>query len=149
MEHTLDISRLRITTTELAGPEIQKLRSTGVMLGVVGAILSGIGLATSHGTFMQSYLIGFVFWLGPTLGSLALLMIHLVTGGGWGFVLRRQLETSIKLFPLMGLLAIPLLLFGLQGGSLWGAWVAPAIKNDPFIVGKQAWLNVPFFTGRT
>ena len=37
-------------------------------------------------TFMQSYLIAYIFWIGITVGSLGVLMISHLSGGAWGLV---------------------------------------------------------------
>ena len=44
--------------------------------------------------FFRSYLIAFLFWIGITLGSLALLMVQHLTGGRWALVIRRILEAG-------------------------------------------------------
>ena len=41
------------------------------------------------------------FWTGIAVGSLALLMLQHLTGGGWGFVIRRVLEAATRTLPLM------------------------------------------------
>ena len=44
------------------------------------------------------------------IGSLALLMIHHLSGGRWSLVLRRTFEASARTIPLMALLFIPIVL---------------------------------------
>lgn len=55
-----------------------------------------------------SYLNGFLFWLGLTLGCLPLLMMHHLTGGRWGFPLRPFFRAGLGTLPLMVLLVLPL-----------------------------------------
>src|SRR6185295_4378008 len=62
--------------------------------------------------FFISYLFGYLFWLGLALGCLGVVMIHHLTGGRWGFVVRRFLESGFRTLPLMALLFVPLF-FGL------------------------------------
>jgi hypothetical protein len=58
----------------------------------------------------RAYLIGWLFLWGLSLGSLALVMIHHLTGGAWGIVLRRRLEAQMRLLPLVALLFVPIAL---------------------------------------
>ena len=68
--------------------------------------------------FFRSYLLAFVFWMGLPLGCSAILMLHHMVGGRWGFPLRRCLESGTKNFYLMAVLAVPLL-FGLPVLYSW------------------------------
>ena len=60
--------------------------------------------------FFQSYLVAYMFVVGIVLGSLAIVMVHHVSGGMWGLVIRRLLESSTRTIPLMALLFVPLAL---------------------------------------
>ena len=46
--------------------------------------------------FYRAYLLGFMAWLGVALGSMAILMIRHLTGGGWGMVIRRILGAAMR-----------------------------------------------------
>lgn len=95
--------------------------------------------------FLQSYLLGYLFWLAPALGSLSLIMIHNLTGGAWGKGLRPYLESAARTIPVFAVLFLPIA-FGLQHLYLWAD---PAVAaSDPIIRGKSMYLNVPFFLGR-
>src|SRR5436309_1158661 len=61
----------------------------------------------------RSYLLAFIFWLGPPLGSQMILMLHHLVGGAWGMAIRPLLQCSAATIPLLVLLFIPLL-FGLH-----------------------------------
>ena len=58
--------------------------------------------------FFRSWLIGFLFCLGLTLGSLALLMLQHMSGGQWGLVGRRVFEAASRNLPFVALLFVPL-----------------------------------------
>ena len=45
--------------------------------------------------FFQSYLMAYMFCLGTTLGCLALGMVHQLSGGAWGVVLRRPIGAAV------------------------------------------------------
>src|SRR5260370_7916446 len=47
-------------------------------------------------------------WLGIWLGSMAIVMVRHMTGGGWGTVIRRILGASMRTLPLLMALFIPL-----------------------------------------
>lgn len=93
--------------------------------------------------FFRSYLIGFLFWLGITLGSLAVLMMQHLTGGRWALVIRRILEAGTRTLPLMALAAVPLIV-GMR--SLY-SWSRPG-QSDPVILSKHFYLNPQFFVAR-
>lgn len=90
-------------------------------------------------TLFQAWFTACLFWLSLSLGSLAILMIHGVTGGAWGEFAGGALRAATATLPLMALLFIPLG-FGLE--SLF-PWVREPLPD------KAAYLNVPFFTVRT
>lgn len=115
----------------------------GMAVGVGGALLCGLGFAVDTRQFFFSYLWAYVFWTGLSLGCLGLLMVHHLTGGGWGFLIRRFLEAGIGLFPLLALLLAPLF-FGL--GDLY-SWARPEI-HDEILRRKLFYLNAPAFAGR-
>src|SRR5262249_1992777 len=93
----------------------------------------------------RAYLAAYIFWIGIPVGCLALLMLHHLVGGRWGFVIQRVLEAAIQTLPLMALLFIPLL-FGLS--DLY-PWARPAVvAGDPLLQQKAAYLNLPFFIVR-
>lgn len=102
----------RLNTTEFAAPEIvsrmhQRALGVGLLFGVV-SLIAAI-LQPTREQFFHSYLLGFMLWLGASLGSMAFLMIQHLTGGMWGMVIRRQLEAAMKTLPLMAVLFIPIL----------------------------------------
>ena len=68
--------------------------------------------------FFRAYLLAFMAWLGVTLGSMAILMIRHLTGGGWGTVIRRIMGAAMRCIPLMALLFVPIL-FGLPRLYVW------------------------------
>ena len=92
---------------------IDRLRSRALRIGFAALALSAVSVFFDPTLFFRSYLFGYLFWIGVTLGSLAILMIHHLVGGKWGYVTRRTLEASTRVLPLMAVLFIPIL-FGLS-----------------------------------
>ncbi len=64
---------------------------------------------TNPTVFFRGYLLSYMDWLGICLGSMAIVMLRHMTGGGWGTVIRRILGASMRTLPLLILLFIPLL----------------------------------------
>jgi hypothetical protein len=115
-----------------------------LLLFIAGAFLPGAGGGVTQ--FFRSYLVGFIFWLGVTLGCLGLLMLQHLTGGAWGMVIRRLLEAGTRTLPLMLLLFLPLAIFGLT--HLY-EWMHIADVRDEkvreLLTAKQPYLNPTFY----
>jgi hypothetical protein len=124
--------------------ELNRLGTRAVGIAVVGIVASAAGYMTAGDAFWQSYLIGFIFWMGITLGSLAVLMIQHLTGGAWTMASRRLLEAATRTLPLMALLFIPI---WLKLDAIY-AWAKPGADADPVIHTKAAYLNPQFFALR-
>ncbi len=125
--------------------EWNRIQRRCLTVGVVALALSLAGGLLSPGRFFQAYLLGYMLCLGITLGCLALLMLHHLVSGRWGFVIQRLLEAGVRTLPLMAVLFVPLL-FGL--GSLY-SWARPdVVAADEILRHKQAYLNGAGFFGR-
>lgn len=114
-------------------------------------IAGGLGLAASFAgawlrpsAFYPGYLFGYMFWLGLSLGALAVLMIHYLVGGAWGFMTRRILEAATRVLPILALLFIPLL-FGLK--ELY-PWARPEALQDPHLRHLRPYTTSGFFLAR-
>ena len=115
---------------------------------VIGAVFGAVTLAGAFANaeqFYRSYLVAFVFWIGIALGCLSIAMLHHLTGGAWGVVIRRPLEAATRSFPLLAVLFLPVL----AGIPTLYKWARPeVVKGDHILEHKVAYLNVPFFVGR-
>jgi len=129
-----------------AGETTLNLERLPLRLAFPGAVLLAIclvaGLA-NRAEFFRSYLVAYLFWIGITLGSLALLMVQHLTGGRWALVIRRILEAGSRTLPLMAIAALPLV----AGMKTLYAWSQPG-ETDPVILAKHLYLNAPFFIVR-
>jgi hypothetical protein len=127
---------------ESVRPQLDRLQQRSLIIGVAGLVLCAGGALVRPDQFFPPYLVAYLFWLGIALGSFAILMLHHMVGGGWGFVIRRFLESSTRTIPLMAVLFVPIL-FGLH--RLY-EWTHPEIvAHDQALQHKSAYLNVPFF----
>lgn len=111
----------------------------------VGALALAAGFFLDRQRFYQSYLLGYLYILGPALGSLALFMLHNMTGGGWGFAIKRLLEAAMRTLPVLAALFVPIG-FGIPSLYEWSH--ADVVAQDLILQHKAPYLNVPFFLAR-
>jgi hypothetical protein len=128
-----------------APPERARVGRTAFMIGFIGAAASALGAVLDPAQFYRSYLVAFVFWIGIPLGSLAIALLHHLTGGDWGLMARRILEAASRTLPWMAIGFLPILL-GL--GHLY-LWARPdAVAGDALLEHKSPYLNPGAFTLR-
>ncbi len=89
---------------------IDRIRGRALIVGLVGAALGVVGAFVDRAHFDRAYLFSFIFVLGLSLGSMALLLLHRQLGGAWGFLVRRPLESAAMTMPLVAVLFIPVLI---------------------------------------
>ena len=113
-----------------------------------GVLLLGllVVLFVNPTQFFRAYLVGWTFWTGIAVGSLALLMLQHLTGGGWGLVIRRVLEAATRTLPFMAVLFIPIIL---GSHSLYEWTHREELAQLPAVQFKTPFLNLPFFIVRT
>lgn len=126
-------------------PALARFRTRALIVGVIGLIAGAVGAMGNIDQFYRSWLIGFLFCMGLSMGSLALLMLQHMSGGQWGMVGRRVFEAASRNLPVVALMFIPLF-FGLPKLFIWAR--PEAVAADHILQMKQPYLNVPFFIGR-
>ncbi len=134
-----------VTTIDIpTPPQLAGWQNRALIVGVAGmlATVAG-GVITSSAQFGKSWLFGFLFWIGVSLGCLGILMIQHLTGGAWGAVIRRVLEAGVRVIPVMAVLFIPVVL---TVGSIY-PWSHP--EGDPVLELKASFLNPTFFVVRS
>lgn len=135
-------------THDFYAKSLARWQRAATSLAVVGTFLLLLLIPFSGGlsAFYQSYLFGYIFWVGLSLGCLALLMIQHLAGGPWGAMVRRFLEAGSANVVVMAVLFLPLL-FGIT--SLY-PWSDPAyLEAHPIVAAKTLYLNVPAFVTRS
>lgn len=146
---------VRVTPKDFAPPAvIDRMRSRSLVVGVVFSVLAlALTLGLSQwDLFLRSWLFSFMFWLGLTTGSLALLMLQYTSGGNWGRLGRRTWEAAAGNWWLMLLFWIPLAL-GVKKLFPWARiWDDPS-KSAQLMAHYGAdkihyYLNTPFFLVR-
>jgi hypothetical protein len=118
----------------MAPPVVQSIQTQSLFVGLVAGVASVAGAFLDANSFYSAYLSGFVFWLGLSVGCMAILMLYHLVGGAWGTVIRRILEAGMMTLPLMAVLFIPILM---NLPKLY-FWAQPAVlanpKTDPKII---------------
>src|SRR5215471_20851266 len=117
------------TTThlDLAPPPVVKTISRrSLVVGITFALIAIGGMflfPNGREQFYRAYLLGLMAWLGVALGSMAILMIRHLTGGGWGMVIRRILGAAMRTLPVLAILLIPIVIAVLQHRIYpWAIW---------------------------
>ena len=136
-------SNYAVTPTDV--PALARLQQRALIVGIIGLAAGILGALVDRDQFFQSWLIGFLFCLGLTLGSLGLLMLQHLSGGQWGMVGRRIFEAASRTLPLVALFFIPIL-FALPTLFMWAR--PEVVASDKILQMKEAYLNVPFFMVR-
>src|SRR5688572_31792549 len=126
-------------------PALGRLQQRALIVGVIGLAAGALGALMDRDQFFQSWLIGFLFCLGLTLGSLGLLMLQHLSGGQWGLVGRRVFEAASRTMPLVALFFVPIL-FALPTLYLWAR--PEAVATDAILQTKAPYLNPTFFMVR-
>jgi hypothetical protein len=129
-------------TADVAIPELAGLQRRLFVAGGVGAVVSLVGLLVDLRQFLQSYLMAYMLCLGVTLGCLALGMIHQLSGGAWGVVIRRPIGAATRVLPVMTLMFLPIAL-GMTRLYVWTN--ADLVAHDEVLQHKHLYLNIPFF----
>jgi hypothetical protein len=126
-------------------PELAVWQRRLLLAGGGGLAVSVVGLVFEPRQFFQSYLMAFMWVLAVALGGLALAMVHQLTGGAWGVVVRRSMGAASRTLPAVTLLFVPIAL----GLTRLYPWTDPQyVAGDPELMKKAAYLNVPFFLAR-
>jgi len=137
-----------IPLKETAGeaiPELAPLQRKLLVAGAAGMALSLVGLFFNVTQFLQSYLLAYMWCLGVTLGCLAFGMVHQLSGGAWGVVIRRSIGAASRVLPVMTLLFLPIV-FGMGRLYIWTH--ADLVAQDEALQHKHLYLNTPFFLVR-
>ena len=108
------------------------------VLGLVGLLGCAVAWALKPAQLPYAWLAAVTCFLAWPLGSLALVFIHVLTGGRWGYAIRAQLAAGIATLPLLipALLPLPFVAHTLY------PWMQPRIAVH---LDNHFYLNAPFF----
>ena len=137
----------------------KKANITTILLIVIGLAAFLVGLLTSHGHTGQrlwaNLLVNGYFFFTISLASLFFLALQYISEMAWGVTTQRIFQATMSFMPIS---AVALLLVFIGGSLHWNHiyhWMAEGITDptshhyDAIIAGKSAYLNQPFFWGRT
>src|SRR5262245_10673106 len=122
--------------------QAKPVQRLALAVGGAGLAACALGALWNSAQFFHSYLLAFMCWLAIALGSLPLLMLHHLTGGRWGYVIRRTLEAATRTLPLMLIFSVPLA-FGLSQNY---AWFHAQEHHEN--AAQQIYFELPFFLVR-
>ena len=133
-----------MTAQEYKTPDsVGRLQRNALVAGGIGLLLCIVAAMKAPQIFFPSYLMGYLLVLGLALGSLGLLMLQHLTGGHWGIVIRRPLESATRTLPLLAILFLPIV-FGMK--YLYGAWLDPErVHEEPLSGCSRATLTTHGF----
>ena len=136
----------RVTSGPYNAPRsASRFQQLALIVGIVFTVVFAIGFFVDRAQFFHSYLFAFSFWVGISVGSLALLMLQHMTGGGWGLVIRRVLEAGTRTLPLVLMMFVPIVL----GAHRIYSWThAEEMAKNEALTEKAKYLNLSFFTVR-
>lgn len=146
---------VRVAPKDFAPPAvIDRMRSRSLVVGAVfGAVLLVFtGVLAKWDIFLRAWLFAFMFWLGLTTGSLALLCLQYTSGGNWGRLGRRIWEAAAGNWWLMALFWLPIAI-GMKRLYVWATIPQDAVEKAKFMAHYGAdkihyYLNTPFFLVR-
>lgn len=118
---------------------MNRAQRAGWGVGVAGLVAAALGWILDAPRFHAGWLAAVTLFSAWPLGSLALLLVHGLTGGRWGEAVRPALVAGVCTLPLLLPALVPLIL-GLPDLYVWA-------RPDPHLA-NRFYLNVPFFAWR-
>jgi hypothetical protein len=128
------------TTIATARPAVIALA-----LGVLG-LAAGLAATLGSGGLPGGLLMGFVFWVGLSVGGLGLLLIDHMAGGSWGAVVRRPLEAMVSALPIALLFFLPIAFFIPQ---LYPWADAAYVEAHKLVAWKSGYLDATWYVLRS
>lgn len=138
------MSEIPDSSSYLPPADLDRVRRNALLLGAIGAALTIVGAVLDLEQFSRSYLLAWLYWLSIALGCFGIMMLHHMTRGGWGLMVRRTLEAATRTLPVLILLFVPI---ALRLPDVF-VWARPEAADDPLIAHKEWFLNEPFFLAR-
>lgn len=115
--------------------DIDRLRNRAWLAAVVGIAASVGGFFLDSTQFFRSYLVSWLFWLGIALGCYAVALLHQLSRGAWGLMIRRALGAATRTLPLLLVLFVPIVL----GLSEIYVWAQPEAAAADEVIQQKSW----------
>jgi hypothetical protein len=130
-----------LSTYEPPAADLDRVGRIGLIAGGAGAVATA-GLAFADpGQFLRSYLVAFVWVFGAAMGCFGLMMLHHLSSGAWGLMIRRIFEAASRTIPLLAVAFVPIAV-GVR--SIY-PWAAPGAHTEGF---RGHYLTTSGFMGR-
>ena len=100
-----------------------------------------VGAFAAPAAFPHAWLAALTAWLGWPIGCMGLLLVHALTGGRWGYVIRPQLAAGMSTLLVLLPAVIPIFMVL---PALY-PWTRPDVAAH---LDNRFYLNLPFFLGR-
>jgi len=137
---------MKIDTNTYMLSDVDQRASRALIAGVVGVVLSALGLFLNAERFYFAWLTGISFWVTIAAGALFFVMLHHIVSAKWSVVVRRITENLTGTIPVLAILFVPVL-FGIHSLYHWSH--ADVVAQDAVLQHKSAYLNQTFFIIRT
>jgi hypothetical protein len=125
---------------------LDRVQRLALIVAAAGLAVCAATWLVFPGSFYHGYLVGYVFWVGISLGSIGLTLLHHLVGGGWGLPIRRPMESAGATIVPLAILFLPIAL----GLPHLYEWARPEeVAHDLLLQKKAPYLNPGFFLGRT
>lgn len=119
-----------------------RIEKPALVVGLIGLAATAFLAMQAQEQFFRSWLVAFIFWMSLTVGALAIAMLQYMTGGWWGYIIRKPLLAATANIPLMLIAALPLYL----GADRIYKWTNRAwMEADHVLHQKLAYLNIEAF----
>jgi hypothetical protein len=129
------------TLTPSQTAELDRVQRWALGVGALALVICTLGAMSSPAPFFRAYLAAYVFYLGLALGCMAILMLYHLTGGAWGFLIRRVLEAAMRTLPLLVVFFIPIA----YGFGYLYHWARPEeVAASETLQHQQIYLKPPF-----
>lgn len=120
-----------------------RIRIGGIVVATLAAAALIVLAVLAPKQAAAGWLIGFLFWSQIPIGSLLLSMIHVLTGGRWGWILRPVLAPAALAVPWLFIAIVPVFI---AMPALY-PWTHNAGTIKPDVAAH--YLNLPFFMARS
>jgi hypothetical protein len=121
----------------------QKFRNVLIILIAIGLVVTLAAIFISKpgaSKIWANILLNNQYFLGLSLGAAFFLAVHRVSQSGWHTLIQRLPDAMTSFLPVAFVLML-LLYFGMHKIYNW----SDNDVTDKVILGKKAWLNIPFF----
>ena len=115
---------------------------TYALMGI-GVITIIVGLFVNPVKTWANYLMNNYYFLSLAIGATFFVALQYITQSGWSSAFVRIPQALSNVIPVIAVLMIPILVFGLPQLYHWAH--AGAADHDPIIAHKSPYLNLPFF----